>query len=255
MDHDNYNDNDYEEFLPKAHGRVYRVFRAIALTLTALFCVFLAARIHINNTVPRDARIILWDESAYDAYQEDPEGFALVSHPLGSYTDPDTGKNVIRNTMTADAYFSFSDVCYAPDSGQIQLTVRYNESTVGHLMEDYELSFLPEGELFRFVLEDAQGNRYYDYYFTAYAQKFLGKSRYQYRRLLFRGVDLNTDTLTLKIYYIGQPIDSEQDDCMDEIIVYDRGFERVAGVKAKKFDPPAGVSEMTESPFIDGENA
>ena len=244
MDHDNYNDNDYEEFLPKEHGKVFRVFRVIALTLTALFCVFLAARIHINNTVPRGARQLLWDQSAYDAYLADPEHFVLTDHPLGSYIDPD-GKNVIRNTMTADAYFSFSNVCYAPQIGQIQLTLRYNESTVGNLMQDYELSELPDGELFVFVLEDAQGNRYSDYSFTSYGQKFLGRSRYQYRRLLFRGVNMDTDTLTLKIYYIGQP-DGKS---VDEMIVYDRGFEAVAGIEQLKFDPPTGVSEMTAAPL------
>lgn len=252
MDNDNYNDIDYEEFKPKQHGPVFKVFRGICLFFVALFCVFLAARMHINNNVPADAKQLLWDEQAYAAYTADPGSVKIYDHPLGSYIHPVSGDDVIRNTMTADAYFSFSDVCYSPSLSQVQLTLRYNVSTVDYLMADYELTEEPEGELFVFALEDGAGNRYYDYSYTAHEKSFLGNKRYNYRRLLFRGVDAQSaDTLTLRIYYVGDTQgyreSADTDAVIDEIVVFDKTFEDVRERKELVYDAPAGVSELTES--------
>lgn len=247
MDNDNYNDNYYEEFVPKQRGKVYKTFRAIALVLVALFAVFLVARMHINNTVPAGARPLLWNSVSLDALESDPQNFAIYKHELGSYVDVDTGKDVIRNKMTADAYFSFSDGCYTPAAKQFQLTVRYNVSTVDFVSHRLGAFDASRDEPFLFALVDDAGNRFCDYSYTTYAKSFLGKERYQYRRLLFEGIDVSTtQTLTLEVYPHGSEQEyyaGDKEARIDEIVVYDAGFERVTGRQELSFDTPQGVSE------------
>lgn len=241
MNNDNYNDIDYEEFREKKHGPVFRVFKWITLTLVGVLSLLLILRIYINNNVPKEASEILWDEAGYAAYTAAPDAFKLIAHPLDSYVIKETGEQVVRNNMTADAYFSFSDVCYSETVDQVQLTVRYNVSTLEHVKNDLGLDALTEGEVFLFVLEDEDGNRYDEYVYTEFDKSFLGKPRYEYRRLLFSGIRMSeTDLLTLKIYYAEMP----EDEPVGEIIVYDREFENAKGVGELDFTAPDGVSDL-----------
>lgn len=241
MNNDNYNDIDYEEFRIKERGPVFKTFKWITLTLVGILAVLLLMRIFVNNNVPKEAKEILWDGAGYTAFAADPEGFELISHPLDSYVIKGTGEQVVRNNMTADAYFSFSDVCYAPSVGQIQLTFRYNVSTLEHVKKDLELDELKEGEPFIFRLADDKDKVYAEYVYTTAEKSFLGKPRYVYRRLLFSGVDMEeVNTLTLQVYYADQP---EAEKPLGEIIIYDKEYERAEGKKALEFDPPKAVTE------------
>ena len=244
MNNDNYNDIDYEEFRVKEHGPVFKTFKWITLTLVGILAVLLLMRIFANNSVPKEAKVLLWDEAGYEAYAADPDGFELYSHKLDSYVIKGAGEQVIRNNMTADAYFSFTDVCYSPTADQIQLTLRYNVSTLEHVKDDLELDALKEGEPFIFRLVDGEGDErkvYGEYVYTASKKDFLGKPRYEYRRLLFSGVDMSeVQTLTLQIYYADMPDGSEP---LDELMIYDKEYEVAEGVKEMKFDAPDGITE------------
>ena len=80
-----------------------------------------------------------------------------------------------------------------------------------YLKEDFSLDSIPDGEPFVFILEDNLGNVYTEYKYTSDK-----KNIYNYRRLLFDGIDMNAEktveengneitkkfeTLTLKAYY------------------------------------------------------
>jgi len=241
MNNDNYNDIDYEEFRIKERGPVFKTFKWITLTLVGILCVLLLMRIFINNNVPEEAKAILWDEAGYAAYKADPEGFELISHPLDSYVIKGTGEQVVRNNMTPDAYFSFSDVCYAPSADQVQLTLRYNVSTLEHVKKDLELEELSEGEPFIFRLADDKDKVYAEYCYTSAEKSFLGKPRYEYRRLLFSGIEMDgVNTLSLRVYYVDEP---EAEKPLGEIIIYDKEYENAEGVKALDFDPPEAITE------------
>lgn len=102
-------------------------------------------------------------------------------------------------------WYHISDVILSDAAGQVQLTVRYNSrSTINTLMEKYSLTDRPSGEVFVYILSDDRGNVYTDYVFAA-------KSRplYEFRRVIFSGVDLSdVGTLTLDVYY-GEDVSSE----------------------------------------------
>lgn len=241
MNNDNYNDIDYDEFRVKERGPVFKTFKWITLTVVGILCVLLVMRIYVNNNVPKEASAILWDEAGYAAYTADPDGFELISHPIDSYVIKETGEQVVRNNMTADAYFSFSDVCYSTSADQVQLTVRYNVSTLEHVKKDLELDALAQGEPFIFVLEDNEKKRYDEYVYTTCSKNFLGEPRYEYRRLLFSGIDASeVNTLTLKVYYAEK---TEDEDFIGEIMVYDKEYENAEGAEPIRFDAPDGVTE------------
>ncbi len=241
MNNDNYNDIDYEEFRQKKRGPVFKTIKWITLCVVGILGILLIMRIYLNNNVPGEASEILWDEEGYAAYTADPDGFRLVSHPLDSYVIKDTGEQVVRNNMTADAYFSFSDVCYSDTVDQVQFTLRYNVSTLDHVKKDLGLDSLAEGEVFLFVLEDEDGNRYDEYVFTRFDKSFLGKPRYEYRRLLFSGVKVSeAELLTLKVYYV----EKTEDEPVGEIIIYDREFENANGITELDFAAPDGTSDL-----------
>ena len=246
MDNDNYNDFDYSELNPKKRGPVFRIFKYILLSMAILFGVFLIARIHVNNTVPDEAKKLLWNREAVDALQNTgAENFPVIAHDLATYSTSE-GKRVLRNTITDDAYFSFSHVQYMPLVNQIQLTVRFNESTIGHMIDRFALSERPAAELFSFALEDDAGNRYTDYVYTTCTQNFLGKPRYHYRRLLFSQVDIEkANTLTLKIDYVDpdHPDDPSFREEIDAIVIYDAGFEAAAGRTESEYEAPSAPTE------------
>ncbi|MCI8332162.1 MAG: hypothetical protein HFE78_05000 [Clostridiales bacterium] len=243
MDNDNYNDYDYSELDPKKRGPVFRVFKYILLLMAILFGVFLIARIYVNNTTPEEARTLLWTQEAIDVLREEgKENFSVIEHNLSTYNTSE-GKRVLRNTMTDDAYFSFSHVQYMPSANQIQLTVRYNESTINHMIERFALPDRPENEIFAFSLKDDKGNRYTEYAYTACAQDFLGQRRYNYRRLLFSNVAIDqAKTLTLTIDYI-DPANPALSEEIDSIIIYDAGFEAEAGRVQTDYEEPLAPSE------------
>ena len=135
MNNDNYNDIDYEEFRVKERGPVFKVIKWTVLFFVAVFALLLVARIYVNDTVPDEAKALLWNENGCAAYSE-AQDFYIVEHPLDSYVNKESGEQVVRNNMTEDAYFSFSDVCYAPAVSQLQLTLRYNVSTLDHVKND-----------------------------------------------------------------------------------------------------------------------
>ena len=247
MDNDNYNDFDYSELNPQKRGPIFRIFKYILLSMAILFGVFLIARIHVNNTVPKEAKELLWNREAFDVMQNaGDENFPVIEHNLTTYNTAE-GKRVLRNTMTDDAYFSFSHVQYLPSVDQIQLTVRFHESTIDRMMERFDLSGRPANEIFSFALEDDNGNRYDEYSYTASTQNFLGKPRYNYRRLLFSQVDIEqAGTLTLKISYVDPDHPDEPSfwEEIDAIVIYDAGFEEEAGRTESEYEVPSAPTEQ-----------
>lgn len=106
-----------------------------------------------------------------------------------------------------NGYYHISDVSFARDLGEIQLTVRYNSrSTINTLMEEYGLTERPTGETFVYILEDDNGNKYTSYRFAA-ASKPLS----EFRRVVFDGVDFSsTENLYLHVYYGEDVIDTSK---------------------------------------------
>ena len=138
--------------------------------------------------MPKKATGILWTDEARAAYGE--SGGSLVI-----YTQEQD------DTMGKDGRFSVYSVKLIPEIDEVQLTVRYNRSTVKALKEQTESAYsdddekaaaaaLIDDEPFVFLLRDDSNNVYADYTEYTYTEGL-----YTYVTLAFDGVKLfNTET-------------------------------------------------------------
>ena len=126
------------------------------------------------------------------------------------------------------SYFAVSNVVFIKDADQIQLTFRYNNSTIRHLAEDYELPEIParESELYDVtlwvvydltpdVVGDDENVEYVRIHPTASETVAEQKSLYNYRKFVFDGVDFDTTekpilTVFMDVYYV-EDVNYEED--------------------------------------------
>ncbi|MBE6565207.1 MAG: hypothetical protein E7655_08050 [Ruminococcaceae bacterium] len=170
------------------------IFLFVATVYALLFWRMMTAR------VPAEVKRYLWTEEALALYQTSPDDFAVYKHGNGTRIVDDCGITMENGSRAmVDGSFTLEEVLYAESAKEIQFTVRYNNSTVKYLTEAYRLASAPEGEPFIYMLTDDQGKRYTEYVYAPFS-----KAMYNYRRILFKDVDLTDLTdLTLEIYYIG----------------------------------------------------
>jgi hypothetical protein len=130
-----------------------------------------------------------------------------------------------------------TNIRYAPEAGQFQVTLRWNQNAEEDVLDSYDQEALPKGEIFYFFLTDDKGNTYGDV-------SYIKGSRYIYtfRRLLFDGIDFSKiNELYLNIYYTGYP----SAEPYEQMIVYDKYIES-AEINVKK--PSAVTKGLTEQP-------
>jgi hypothetical protein len=73
------------------------------------------------------------NDKVYAAYEQDGTDLSMFRQNL----------DMITRTEKNYGYFSITDSVVIPAANQIQITVRYNNSTIRHLAEDYSLSEVP----------------------------------------------------------------------------------------------------------------
>ncbi len=171
-------------------------------------------------------------------------------------------------------YFGITDAKFIPDADQVQILFRYNNSTIRHLKEDYALDEMPnrDDELYDVTLyvvydltpdiltdnagnipEAVRGVRYHAT--TSTADK---KNLYNYRKLVFDGVDLTPEenpilAIYVDFYYIGD-IDYEKDSYGTlpiyfydaEWEVYEAGSKELAAIR--DYAPVADTATSTDTP-------
>lgn len=127
-----------------------------------------------------------------------------------SYDDHDGGKY---------ARFMANHQYYCPETGELQITVRYNSSTLERVQEDFKLSAIPENkplDLFAFSVSDNYGTTS-PMLEVEVDQKFM----YTYLKLTFTGIDFEvSDWLRVDIYYKGEEINGAKP--YGSIVVYER---------------------------------
>lgn len=181
--YDDYNDpdeeNEYDALNPQKSivGKIIKKTILYSLRILALAVfVILIWRVFSGNE-PKSMQNFLWNEDSVSEYTNDPANFQAYYYKH-------------KDNLSADGKFSASYVYFVPSSGQFQITLRYNDSTIEKLMNDYELSSAPKGEAFVFTLKDHLGNVYTEYEYVSDR-----KNMYNYRRLVFKGVDMTPLTV------------------------------------------------------------
>ncbi len=206
MEYDYYPE-EYYTGRKKKKGKLGKSIKWIAILLIIAVYLLLIFRIYIKSDT-KTAKQFVWTADTVAAYELDASAFAAFTQS-SSYTkyDPDTEETFrysydtysgSDDKHTHDGQFHTSQFIYVPASSEFQITLRYNREAVTELLATYGLTEAPAGELFLFALTD--GIQYYTDY------TFLTDSRftYEYRRLVFSGINLESvHQMWLEIYYVG----------------------------------------------------
>ncbi len=104
----------------------------------------------------------------------------------------------LNYSMDEEGYYRISNLVFVPQTGELQINVRYNNSTLNALKEHY-----PDAEYvnepFYYELVDNNNNTYD---FGGYISQ--SNIIYNFRKLLFKGIDFETvERLYLEIKYVG----------------------------------------------------
>ncbi len=187
------------------------LFALLILCLVALIAA-LVFRIFIAEHYPKDTVRIVFTDSLTEYYHK-TDDFKVYTQDLR--TPYDDAKN---GSFFADGLY------FIPDAEHLQITLRYNESSLKTVAEKYgreELS--PSDGLFRYALtvsynSDAEGTD-----FRTYESSYMKESdafMYHYTKLAFDGVSFeNAAWMRVDIYLEGE------EECFGSVIVYEANFE------------------------------
>ena len=185
-------------------------FRLVIVTVVALVVGVFVWRF-ITSTPPSELMTITPNDKLCEAYGANG-GLVMITQE----------QNTITRTEESYGYFAVSDVVFIPEIEQLQILIRYNDSTLKALKTDYPEDFLDFGEdelpdssldwydvsvvLARDLTpqnsEDNLGNKPESVELTRIKPVAVSASthvdRYSYRRLIFDNVTM--DELTLAVY-------------------------------------------------------
>ncbi len=172
---------------------VSRILKITACVLIFSVIGFLLMRIFMAEYYPPAMSALAPTDALRTLAATDPTAEVRQQGLRISYDDPQKGR------------FMANHMYYCPAANELQITLRYNNSTLETVATDFSLAEVPAPSptLFDFSLTDGTGadrNRYpLSYIATDYALM------YQYSRLAFSGVSFGEETgyLRLEIYYIG----------------------------------------------------
>lgn len=182
-----------------------KILKTVLITGIFLFCGMFILRIMLSEYWPAEAKAV-YENSVLDAaYSEEglpPEAF--LQTPVTPYDN----KN--------KAHFFFNHFVVIPDAKQIQLTLRYNDSTLEDIKNDMKLDALPAGDdaRFSYYLRDASG-KVYAHSSANYSHFMI----YNYRRVVFDNVDTSVTGMLYLDVYFGEA-DPESDVPYGSMLVY-----------------------------------
>lgn len=185
-------------------GKIAKItFKTVILAISFFIYAFFIFRLCSTQDAPESVASVVWNDTTRAAYAAAPDDFQILSQ------DPVT-------IITDDGRFWISDVVYLPQAKQLQLTIKYNDSTLKYLKEalakqasttlddgtvqtvSVDDIVLPD-EPFDYTLLDNSGNRYAEH--TSYAEHH---QNYNYRRLVFENVEIPEHAaFYIDMYYVG----------------------------------------------------
>lgn len=234
---------DEYEASAEQHSTLWYVGRVIALILVFGTIGILLWRIFTSGD-PAEMKVLQVNRPLMEAYRAaEEEGREL------SVFYNDSLPNITYEPGRR-GYFSATRVRFIEDADQVQVVFRYNNSTIRHLKEDYQLSEMPsrDDDLYDLTLyvaydltpEDTSDNagndpasvKFLRYHPTSVVSQ--KKGLYNYRAVVFDGLDINvSDTPVLAVYldiYYKDDVHYVEDEDGKEpysaLIIYDYTYKR-----------------------------
>lgn len=110
-------------------------FRTVFVLLVAAVFAVLFWRM-ATSRVPKELLELTPNDVLMEAYNEYGDELTLMTQE----------QNTITRTKENYGYFAVSEALFIPKANQLQLIIRYNDSTLEALQKDYGLDFLPEND-------------------------------------------------------------------------------------------------------------
>ncbi len=124
--------------------RKQRIAKRVTRGLFVLFVLFVNSlliwRIFFSTVIPKTVGTMLPNEALSAAYEQYGEGLTL------RYQKQDEITSAKQNY----GYFAVVQCVFIPEAQQVQIVVRYNNSTLKHLALDYGMSEIPSKDLHLF---------------------------------------------------------------------------------------------------------
>lgn len=237
---------DEYERRSEGHGALWWCGRILVLTLVIGTFGILFWRL-FSAVTPGEIKIVTPNQALYTAWsqaQEEGRELTIYRHDLDSITRAESNYG----------YFSVSDVLFIDEAQQVQFVLRYNNSTIRHLKEDYGLDALPDKaeDLYDVTLyvaydltpadpSDNDGNDPASVKFIRYTPTDCtaqSTTMYSYRRFVFDGVDMTIRdnpvlAVYIDIYYKGD-VHYDSGDPYGTLIIYDYAQENIAYTLSSK---------------------
>ena len=196
------------------------VFKTLITALILFVVSLLLWRIYDSYAIPSELTDLSVNNTVAEAYEQGGGELTLLTQ----------GQNSTTRNPSNYGYFTVSRAVFIPEAKQLQLLVRYNDSTLKALKNDYSLDFDPDKELDWYdvsvvlstdLTPDDDGDN-----LSANKESVLLSriaptevvesehiGRYSYRKLIFDGISLDTDTLAVYVdfYYKGDIAYNEAD--------------------------------------------
>ncbi len=223
------------------------ILKALGLILVFGTIIFFLWRVFTSGN-PKDMERLTPNDvlrEAYKAAEAEGRELAVFTQFQENYITSVQDKNY--------GYFGITDAKFVTDADQIQVLFRYNNSTIRHLVTDYNLPETPDRDedlydvtlyvaydLTPDISSDNDGNDPASVKFVRYfptSQSADQKNLYNFRKFVFDGVDMDvTENPVLAVYvdiYYKEDVDYDKES-YGTLIIYDYASGRDAYKLDKK---------------------
>ena len=185
------------------------IFKAICSLFIIAVVGLLLWRIIDSKTDPKEIKTLTPNSALCTAYRENNGKLNIFTQEQNTYS---------QGSETY-GYFAVTSFCFIDEASQVQLSFRYNNSTIKYLAEDYSLPEIPDraSDLFDVSLlvaydltpDDDSDNESLDNIrferISPTEQLPHQKTLYNYRKLIFDGLKIEKDVLAVyvDVYYMG----------------------------------------------------
>lgn len=203
------------------------IFKGICVFFVAGVFALLFWRIIDSKIDPREIRNITPNEILCDAYEQTDGKLEIFTQSQEPFT----------RAKENYGYFHIDDALFITEADQLQFTLRYNNSTIEHLVTDHSLNMLPSRDedlydvsvvIMYDLTPDNDEDNYGDVEDAVKYERFFPsecvsaqKTLYNYRRFVFDGIEVTDNVLAVyvDIYYKGA-IDYDAD-AYGTLLIYD----------------------------------
>lgn len=185
MDMERYGDyNEYEEDLPKSKNPILLVIKILIIVVCVAVAGVLIFRVAFFNFYPKSIKSLYFDEKLTEYYEASGGNISVKTQKIrAKYDDNKVAKFFCDNLYVID------------EISQIQLSIRYTNTSIDHIEKEFSLSGLDpkDPELFTYKLacwsDEAQSIVYLDA--SVVPVQYETKLMYHYYKLVCNNVPMD----------------------------------------------------------------